>query len=166
MCPQSCLTLWHPMDCNPPGSSVHGIFWSKNTGVGCHFLLQGIFLTQRLNPHLLDSLPLSQLGSRRACIGYVQIPRHFIEGFWASIDVGMHGACGTSLPTDTKGWLYHSPVILIYRKGTGKWLSPRMPGSKRSPHLCPWKVGDDLMPKGLGIFLVQFYQVSERLWKL
>ena len=25
----------------------------KDTGVGCHFLLQGIFLTQRLNPHLL-----------------------------------------------------------------------------------------------------------------
>ena len=25
----------------------------KNTGVGCHFLLQGIFLTQELNPSLL-----------------------------------------------------------------------------------------------------------------
>ena len=23
---QSCLTLWDPMDCSPPGSSVHGIF--------------------------------------------------------------------------------------------------------------------------------------------
>ena len=38
----------------------------KNTGVGCHFLLQGIFLTQGSNPHLLhwqrDSLPLSRLG--------------------------------------------------------------------------------------------------------
>ena len=35
----------------------------KNTGVGCHFLLQGIFLIQRSNPHFLhwqaDSLPLS-----------------------------------------------------------------------------------------------------------
>ena len=28
-------------------------FPSKNTGVGCHFLLQGIFLTQGSNPHLL-----------------------------------------------------------------------------------------------------------------
>ena len=28
-------------------------FPGKNTGVGCHFLLQGIFLTQELNPHLL-----------------------------------------------------------------------------------------------------------------
>ena len=25
----------------------------KNAGVGCHFLLQGIFLTQELNPSLL-----------------------------------------------------------------------------------------------------------------
>ena len=29
------------MGCNPPGASVHGIFPDKNTGVGCHFLLQG-----------------------------------------------------------------------------------------------------------------------------
>ena len=28
-------------------------FPGKNTGVGCHFLLQGIFLTQGLNPHFL-----------------------------------------------------------------------------------------------------------------
>ena len=41
-------------------------FPGKNIGVGCHFLLQGIFLTRVLNPHLLhllhwqaDSLPLS-----------------------------------------------------------------------------------------------------------
>ena len=44
-------------------------FPGKNTGVGCHFLLQGIFPTQRLNPRLLHrlhwqagSLPLCYLG--------------------------------------------------------------------------------------------------------
>ena len=26
---QSCLTLWDPMDCSPPGSSVHGIFQAR-----------------------------------------------------------------------------------------------------------------------------------------
>ena len=40
-----------------------GFFPGKNTGVGCHFLLQGVFLNQELNPSLLhwqaDSLPLS-----------------------------------------------------------------------------------------------------------
>ena len=39
---------------DPPGSSVHGIFPSKNTGVDCRFLLQGIFPTQELNPGLLN----------------------------------------------------------------------------------------------------------------
>ena len=32
---QSCLTLWDPMDCSLPGSSVHGDSPGKNTGVGC-----------------------------------------------------------------------------------------------------------------------------------
>ena len=45
-------------------------FPGKNTGVGCHFLLQGIFLTQGLNLGLLyllhwqvDSLQLRDMGS-------------------------------------------------------------------------------------------------------
>ena len=33
--------------------SGHGDSWGKNTGVGCHAALQGIFLTQGLNPGLL-----------------------------------------------------------------------------------------------------------------
>ena len=50
----SCLTLYRPMDCTLPGSSVHGVNSpGKNTGVGSHFLLQGIFLTQESNPGLL-----------------------------------------------------------------------------------------------------------------
>ena len=40
------------MDCSPPGSSVHGDSPGKNTGMGCHALLQGIFPTQGLNPGL------------------------------------------------------------------------------------------------------------------
>ena len=46
---QSCPTLCYPMDCSPPGSSVHGDSPGKNTGVGGHALLQGIFPTQGLN---------------------------------------------------------------------------------------------------------------------
>ena len=49
---QSCPILCDPKDCCLPGFSVPGIFSGKNTGVGCHFLLQGIFLTQGLNPGL------------------------------------------------------------------------------------------------------------------
>ena len=47
-------------------------FLGKNTGVGCHFLLQGVFLTQESNLPLLhwqaDSLPLSHLGSSFAWV--------------------------------------------------------------------------------------------------
>ena len=67
---QSCPTLHDPMDCSLPGSSVRGDSLGKNTGVGCHALLQGSFPILRLNPHLLciphwqvDSLPLNHLGS-------------------------------------------------------------------------------------------------------
>ena len=52
-CGQFCLTPCDPMNCSPPASSVHWFFPSKNTGVGCCFLLLGIFPTQRSNPHLL-----------------------------------------------------------------------------------------------------------------
>ena len=37
---QSCQTLGDPMDCSPPGSSVHGIFQAKVLEWGCHCLLR------------------------------------------------------------------------------------------------------------------------------
>ena len=49
---QSCSNLCDPMNCNLPGSSVHGGSSGKNTRVGCHALLQGIFPTQGSNPGL------------------------------------------------------------------------------------------------------------------
>ena len=50
---QSCLTLCDRMDCSPPGSSDRRDSPGKNTGVGCHALLQGIISTQELNQDLL-----------------------------------------------------------------------------------------------------------------
>ena len=49
-------TLWTVacQDCNPPGSSVQDSP-GKNTAMGCHALLQGIFLTQGSNPVSLMS---------------------------------------------------------------------------------------------------------------
>ena len=64
---QSCLTLFDPMDCSPPGSCP----WNspgQNIGVGCQAILQGIFLTQGSNPGLLHckQIPyhLSHQGTR------------------------------------------------------------------------------------------------------
>ena len=41
-----------PHDCSLSDSFVHGDSPGKNTGGGCHALLQGIFSTQGLNPGL------------------------------------------------------------------------------------------------------------------
>ena len=49
--------LSDPMDCSPPGSSVHGDSPGENTGVACHALLQGIFPTQGSNPGLPHCRP-------------------------------------------------------------------------------------------------------------
>ena len=72
--------LCNPMDYSPPGSSLHGIL--QDTGVGCHFLLQGIFLTQGLNPSLLHSMQiiylLSHQGSQRE--DFKSSPRRGGEG--------------------------------------------------------------------------------------
>ena len=50
---QSCPTSCDPMDYSLSGSPVHEDSPGKSTGVGCHFLLQGIVLTQGSNPHLM-----------------------------------------------------------------------------------------------------------------
>ena len=50
---QLCPTLCNLMDCCQPASSVHGDSPGKNTGVGCHALLQEIFPTQESNTDLL-----------------------------------------------------------------------------------------------------------------
>ena len=51
------------MECSPAGSSVHGDFPGKNTGVGCHALLLGIFPTQGSNPRLLCLLHCRQISA-------------------------------------------------------------------------------------------------------
>ena len=72
---QCFATLWTVAHQAPMSMGFPG----KNTGVGCHFLLQGIFLTQESNPHLLcllhwqgGSLPLVPPGRPR-CQGHQDI---------------------------------------------------------------------------------------------
>ena len=59
---QSCQILCDPMDCNLPGSSVHGILQARILEWVAFFLLQGIFPTQGSKPHLLNLLHW-QIGS-------------------------------------------------------------------------------------------------------
>ena len=80
MCMLSCAQLFvTPMDCR---RLCLWDFPGKNTGVGCHFLLQGIFPTQGLNPCPLcllhgqaDSLLLCHLGSPQGVSRGLLFPR-------------------------------------------------------------------------------------------
>ena len=67
---QSCPTLCDPMDCKPTRLLHPWDFPGNTTGVGCHFLLHGIFLTQGLNPGLLHCRQtLYRLSHWRSAIG-------------------------------------------------------------------------------------------------
>ena len=55
---QSCLALCDPMNCSPPGSSVHRDSPDKNTGVGCPCPFPGDFL----NPGTESSMSPTMAG--------------------------------------------------------------------------------------------------------
>ena len=63
------------MDCSLPSSTIDADSPGKNTGVGCHALLQGIFRTQGSNPRLsyllrwhVGSLPLEPSNLRASLL--------------------------------------------------------------------------------------------------
>ena len=79
------------MDFSLPGSSVHGDSPGTNTGVGCHALLQGIFLTQGLNLRLLcllhwqaSSLPLALPEKAGSTFDFIKKQKE-LRGAWILI---------------------------------------------------------------------------------
>ena len=72
------------MDGSPLGSFCPWDFPGKNTGVGGHFLFQGIFPTQGLNPNLLHwqvgPLALSHQGSPHSAHWLVKNGKHVHPG--------------------------------------------------------------------------------------
>ena len=74
---QPCPILCDPLGCSPPGFSVRGDSPSKNTGVGCHALLQAIFPTQGMNPglpHCRQILYCLSPQGRPGTLGWVAYP--------------------------------------------------------------------------------------------
>ena len=91
----SCVQLFAMPQTSLPGSFVNGVFSGKNPGVGFHFLLQGIFLTQGLNPCFLcllhrhlGSLPLSYLGSPKDGQGFGKWRKGGGDVSWVSFGPG------------------------------------------------------------------------------
>ena len=130
----------------PPGSSVHWDFPGKNTGVGCHALLQGTFLTQGSSPRLLQllhrqasSLPLAPPGNPNNNNTHTQlwIPQRELLGSRLSFvlrDVAetRHG----SLCTGGTGYLQSFPWKWpwIWRFSCGKMVG------EGSQDQHPWEV--------------------------
>ena len=74
-------------------------FSGKNTGVGCHFLLQGIFPTQGSKLRLLhwqaNSLPLSHLEIH--LVRVMELSKNAGKQRWNLIAAGFQGNKGVSL---------------------------------------------------------------------
>ena len=124
---QSCQTVCNHVDCSPPGSFVHGNFPDKNNEVHCHFLLQGIFLTQGLNLRLFYLLHW-QMGS----LPLVPPGRPF------TLTTSCHITPRTCNELDANQtsvqWSWHSPqwfILLTYRRTLfGKQHAKNVYGSR------------------------------------
>ena len=142
-----------PWDCSPPGSSVHEDSPGKNTGVGCHALLQWIFPTQGIEPSCpaleADSFCLSHQGSPRI-LEWVAYP--FSRGSsYPGIKPGPPALQADSLPAElpekAMTWIL---VVITYLRWCLSWNSRRW----HKIHICIWN--DDAssfldLIKGLGI---------------
>ena len=93
---QSCPTLCDPIDYSPLGSLVREDSPGKNTGVGCHAFVQGIFPTQELNLSLLhllhwqaSSFPLATHGKPQSRIWGTYWKMGTISEDWGKISQRM-----------------------------------------------------------------------------
>ena len=110
---QSHMTVCDAMGCSPPGSSVHGDSPSKNTGVGCHALLQGILLTQGSNPGLPYCRQtlywLSHLGSPM-----------YVGSYTSIITLSVNGLNAPSKRHRLAGWIKKNKthIYAVYKRPT------------------------------------------------
>ena len=124
-------------------------FQAGNTEVGCHFPLQGIFLPQGLNLHLLhwqtDSLPLSHW---EASLGTWKINRHFYMLYFSRTSVTKyHKVRGLNDGSFLAHSLEDGSLELTYQQGClllRLWVEiPPGPSS--------WLVNGHLLPDSLPI---------------
>ena len=147
---QSCPALCSPMDCSPPGSSVHGDSPGKNTGVGSHAFLQGIFPAQGWNPGLphcrqnlyhlshQGSPILSQGASKFGAQVLTCCQNPALSDPWFHLAAGdpfrslSPGACSASLCwTHPRRWVIGSLLYLagVFSKSPAPMLTPILSNS-------------------------------------
>ena len=112
MLSRACLTLCNPMDCR--------LLCPWNfSGVGCDFLLHGIFPTQGLNLYLLSllnwqaySLILCYLGNPKSILPLTS------WGIW-NLLVRIHILLFAINKYCTKLWIYNHYILVSYKKQQG-----------------------------------------------
>ena len=89
-----CLVTQLCLFCDPHGLQPINLlclqgFPGKNTRVGCHFLLHGIFPTQMpLLYWQVDSLPLTHQGTSTLLINVIDLIRNDMQIFWSLSQLG------------------------------------------------------------------------------
>ena len=76
----------------------------QNTGVSCHFLLQGIFLTQRLNPGLLYCRQILY------CLSHQMVDQRFRTGAGSQ---GQNQASVSRTESNASSVLMHPTLIIL-----------------------------------------------------
>ena len=113
---QLCPIPGDPVDCSLPGPSVHGDSPGKNTGVGCHALLQGLFPTQGSNPGLphcrrilhLSEPPGKPLIQYKFILSWLYLQRLYLQIRSHSQVLGRYGLRGPCV-TQPRPW-QHQPT--------------------------------------------------------
>ena len=117
---QSCPTLCDPMDYCLSGSSVHGDSPRKNTGGGCHALLQGIFPTQRSNPGLLHCRQILYHLSYQGSPRILEWVAFFKGSSWLRNWTGV--SCSAS--RFFTSWATREALEAAYQTLISKWWAP------------------------------------------
>ena len=153
------------MDYSLPAQCLQD-FPGKNTGVGCHFLLQGIFPIQGLNLQLLhwqaDSLPLSQQGSLSEAINNCPplVPSSISDTFWPGRrGEGLIFWCPLFLP-------FHTVHGILKARILGWFTIPFSSGPHfaRTLHYNPSNLGDPAQ-HGPSLSYVSPFTTA-RLWSM
>ena len=121
---KSCLTLCDSMECSLPRFLYPWDFPGKNTGVGCHFLLQGIFPTYRLNPVLLGSI-VGRLFTTDLPGKPPQPPKFCVEISTLNVIYWGLGTLGGS--SAMMVWPSLNGLVPLYEKDTREFLSLFLP---------------------------------------
>ena len=128
---RSVVSDCNPMDCSPPGSSVHGASPVKDTGVGCHALLQRIFPTQGSNSGILHCRWIlyqpSYQGSPHLCLPYIKYNKRKsdeVYQYMLTVFNCWQWLCQCS--GDYEGFSHHTLCLSVLLRYLEEWMRKKI----------------------------------------